>query len=373
MKIEEFDYHLPVELIAQHPTRRRADSRMLVVSRSENQFEDSTFRRLPEFLAPGDVLVTNNSRVLPARLFGHRLGLKSLPIGKRNPKRSEYLSRQIEVLLVRPLDEGVWEALVRPGRKIRTGERLIFEGPERTRVPKDSDKITHMEAEVVGRGEFGLRTLRFSDPASLAKNLQRIGRVPLPPYIRRPDEPSDRLRYQTVYATLPGSVAAPTAGLHFTKAMLAALERRGIQRAEITLHVSLGTFQPIHEAEIEAHRLHPERFLIAPAAAETLNRALAQGRRIAAVGTTTVRALEHVAAQHGGHIEPTSGETQLFIQAGFPFRVVGALLTNFHLPRTTLLMLVAAFAGRDLILSAYEHAVRQRYRFYSYGDCMLIL
>ncbi|MBI2819199.1 MAG: tRNA preQ1(34) S-adenosylmethionine ribosyltransferase-isomerase QueA [Acidobacteria bacterium] len=373
MRLEEFDYPLPAELIAQYPARRRSDSRMLVVYRKESRVEDSQFRRLPEYLAPGEVLALNNSRVLPARLFGHRLGVKSQPIGKRNPKRKEYLSTEIEALLVRPLEEGAWEALVRPGRKVRTGERLIFEGSKGTLPSVTKKKSTPMEAEVLGRGEFGLRTLRFSDPASLAKNLERIGHVPLPPYIRRPDEQSDRVRYQTVYAKQPGSVAAPTAGLHFTRSMLAALQARGIERVEITLHVSLGTFQPIHAEEIAGHRLHPETFSIAPKAAAALNQALEDGRRIVAVGTTTVRTLEHVAAQHDGRIEPASGETELFIQPGFCFRVVGGLLTNFHLPRTTLLMLVAAFAGRELILAAYEHAVRQRYRFYSYGDCMLIL
>jgi S-adenosylmethionine:tRNA ribosyltransferase-isomerase len=370
MNLDQFDYALPAELIAQYPARRRSDSRMLVVFRNEKRFEDSLFRRLPEYLVPGDVLAMNNSRVLPARLYGHRLGLRSQPIGKRNPKRTEYLSKEIEVLLVRQMDQCTWEALVRPGRKVRTGERLVFESlasnvPERGSV--------RMEAEVLGRGEFGVRTLRFSDAASLTRNLERIGHVPLPPYIRRPDEKSDRARYQTVYASQPGSVAAPTAGLHFTKPMLSALSERGIERVEITLHVSLGTFQPIHESQISNHHLHPESFSVSKKAAAVLNRALADARRVVAVGTTTVRTLEHIAALHSGRIEPASGETELFIQPGFSFQVVAALLTNFHLPRTTLLMLVAAFGGRELILEAYKHAVRAGYRFYSYGDCMLIL
>jgi S-adenosylmethionine:tRNA ribosyltransferase-isomerase len=373
MKLDEFDYHLPAERIAKYPTRRRSDSRMLVVHRSDRRLEDSVFRRLPEYLASGDVLALNNSRVLPARLYGRRLGVRSQPIGKNNPKRKEYLSTEIEVLLVRPLDEGRWEALVRPGRKVRSGERLVFEGRDRQGAGVASQKGATLEAEVVGRGEFGLRTLRFSDARSLARNLERIGHVPLPPYIRRPDEQSDRRRYQTVYAKRPGSVAAPTAGLHFTRSILAALEARGVNRAEITLHVSLGTFQPIHEVELESHRLHPESFSIGAPEATVLNQALRAGRRILAVGTTTVRTLEHVAAQRCGRIEPTSGETELFIQPGYRFGVVGGLLTNFHLPRTTLLMLVAAFGGRDLILEAYEHAVREGYRFYSYGDCMLLL
>jgi S-adenosylmethionine:tRNA ribosyltransferase-isomerase len=246
----------------------------------------------------------------------------------------------------------------------------VFEGAGSAAPTRGKARL---EAEVLARGKFGLRTLRFSDAASLARNLERIGHVPLPPYIRRPDERSDRLRYQTVYAKQPGSVAAPTAGLHFTRRMLTALEARDIERVEITLHVSLGTFQPVHETNIASHRLHPETFSVDQSAADALNRARANARRIIAVGTTTVRTLEHVAAHHAGRIEPVTGETELFIQPGFAFQVVGGLLTNFHLPRTTLLMLVAAFAGRELILEAYHHAVRERYRFYSYGDCMLIL
>ncbi|MBI3934071.1 MAG: tRNA preQ1(34) S-adenosylmethionine ribosyltransferase-isomerase QueA [Acidobacteria bacterium] len=373
MNLEQFDYHLPVELIAQYPARRRSDSRMLVVYRKDGRFEDSMFRRLPAYFNSGDVLVLNNSRVVPARLFGHRLGVTSRPIGKRHPKRQEYLSSEIEVLLVRPLDEHTWEALVRPGRKVRTGERLIFGSTAAGGRNAFGKKSPRLEAEVIGRGEFGLRTLRFTAAASLAQDLDTLGHVPLPPYIRRPDEKRDRIRYQTVYAKSPGSVAAPTAGLHFTKSMLAALERRGVERVEITLHVSLGTFQPIHGKDVAKHRLHPETFSVEAGAAARLNRAIEDGRRVIAVGTTTARTLEHLAAQHGGRIEPMSGETELFIQPGFPFRIIGGLLTNFHLPRTTLLMLAAAFAGRELILAAYEHAVRERYRFYSYGDCMLIL
>ncbi len=338
---------------------------MLVVHRSEGRFFDSQFRRLPELLGPDDVLVVNNSRVLAARLFGRRAGLHALPVGKRNPRRREHLTAPIEALLVRPLGDGTWEALVRPGRKVPVGERLFFESAE--------GKPERIEAEVVGRGEYGLRRLRFADDASLERKLNRIGHVPLPAYIRRPDERLDRLRYQTVYARQPGSVAAPTAGLHLTRRMLGELETRGIEVVEITLHVGLGTFQPVHESQIEQHTLHPERFEITPGAAARLNRALEEKRRIVAVGTTSVRTLEHAALAGCVPIEPGSGDTQLFVMPGFRFQVVGGLLTNFHLPRTTLLMLVSAFAGRELILAAYEHAVRERYRFYSYGDCMLIL
>jgi S-adenosylmethionine:tRNA ribosyltransferase-isomerase len=315
-------------------------------------------------------LVLNNSRVIPARLFGRRIGVRSQPIGKRNPARGEYLTKQIEALLVRPLDERTWEALVRPGRKVRTGERLVFEWP--TPNAKSVAK-TRLEAEVIDRGEFGLRTLRFDDAGDVARRIERIGHVPLPPYIRRPDETSDRKRYQTVYAAERGSVAAPTAGLHFTQPILRKLAERGVKRAEVTLHVSLGTFQPIHEDQLATHRLHPESYSVDAAAARAVNTALDERRRVVAVGTTTLRTLEHVAAEHGGRIAPGRGETELFIQPGFRFRAVQGLLTNFHLPRTTLLMLVCAFAGSELTLAAYEHAVREHYRFYSYGDCMLIL
>jgi len=365
MNLEDFDYNLPSELIAQYPARRREDARMLVVHRSESRFADSQFRRLPELLRSGDLLVVNDSRVLPARLLGRRMGVRALPIGKRNPAKREYLSSVIEVLLVRPLGDGTWEALVRPGQKVGLGERLIFDA--RTGKP------IRLEAEVVGRGEYGLRTLRFAGEGAFERKLAQVGHVPLPPYIRRPDEKLDRRRYQTIYAERPGSVAAPTAGLHLTRRMMRELEEHGVEIVAITLHVSLGTFQPIHESAIERHILHPERFEITHEAAARLNRALDEKRRIVAVGTTSVRTLEHAALAGRGRIEPGSGETQLFIKPGFRFHVGGGILTNFHLPRTTLLMLVSAFAGRDLILAAYEHAVRERYRFYSYGDCMLIL
>ncbi|MBI2817424.1 MAG: tRNA preQ1(34) S-adenosylmethionine ribosyltransferase-isomerase QueA [Acidobacteria bacterium] len=376
MRLKDFDYHLPPDLIAQHPAPDRADSRMLVLDRAAGTFRDSCFRELAQILQPGDVLAVNNSRVLPARLFGHRVGVRSLPIGKKNPARREYLTTEIEVLLARQLDERTWEALVRPGRKIRTGEKIVFESPTHPLSHgrgSETGSGTTLEAEVVGRGEYGLRVLRFPEGVSFTERLEKIGHVPLPPYIHRADQQEDRARYQTVYARERGSVAAPTAGLHFTEEMLRQLEQRGIERVEITLHIGLGTFQPIHTEEITDHQMHPESFTVSPDAAERLNRALREKRRIVAVGTTTVRTLEHLAAEHDGTIVPSSGETRLFILTGFQFRVIGGLLTNFHLPRTTLLMLVSAFAGRELVLKAYEHAVQERYRFYSYGDCMLIL
>lgn len=371
MRLSDFDFHLPPGLIAQHPARRRADSRLLVLRRHTGAMEDRRFRDLPELLSPGDLLSVNNTRVIHARLFGRRSGVGAMRIGAHHPKRGEYLTARVEALLARQIDERTWEALVHPGRKIRVGERLTFTARE---GESSSDCL---EAEVVARGEYGLRTLRFTAAKGLAAKIARIGHVPLPPYIERPgsgwDERTDRLRYQTVYAQQAGSVAAPTAGLHFTKSVLEALASRGVERAVITLHVGLGTFQPIHTENIEEHVMHPEHYEIDGETALRLNRALDEHRRIIAVGTTTVRTLETVAAQNDGRIVAGAGDTRLFIKPGFPFRVVGGVLTNFHLPKSTLLMLISAFAGRENILAAYEHAVRERYRFYSYGDCMLIL
>lgn len=380
MRLTEFDFHLPPELIAQHPARRRADSRLLVLRRSSGALEDRRFRDLPDLLAPGDLLTVNNTRVIHARLFGRRSGVGAMQIGPHHPKQGEYLTARVEALLARQLDERTWEALVHPGRKVRVGERLTFTAETGT-SGESTRPADRLEAEVIARGEYGLRTLRFT-PASgsargLAAKIARIGHIPLPPYIERPatgwDERADRLRYQTVYAQRAGSVAAPTAGLHFTRPVLEALARRGVERAEVTLHVGLGTFQPIHTDNVDEHVMHPEYYEVSPEAALQLNQALEAGRRVVAVGTTSVRTLESVAAAHDGHIVAGSGETRLFIKPGFRFRVVGAMLTNFHLPKSTLLMLISAFAGREQILAAYEHAVRERYRFYSYGDCMLIV
>jgi S-adenosylmethionine:tRNA ribosyltransferase-isomerase len=352
MDLAEFDYELPGELIAQAPLEERAASRMLVVDRAAERFEDGWFRDFPAYLGPGDCLVLNDSRVFPARLYGHRAGVHALPIGKKNPKRREYLSGAVEVLLLRPMGGQQWEALVHPGRKMRVGEIVRFGGG--------------LEAEVVARREFGERTLRFRTDRDLYEEFEKIGHVPLPPYIKRADEAGDRERYQTVFARERGSAAAPTAGLHFTAEILEACRGRGAEIACVTLHVGLGTFQPIHGEHIEKHRLHSEHFHIT---AENAAR-MAAARRLVAVGTTSVRSIE--TAMRTGGFEETSGETDLFIYPGFEFRATGALLTNFHLPRTSLLLLVCALAGRELTLAAYRHAVEQRYRFYSYGDCMLI-
>src|SRR5579859_3258669 len=350
---------------------------MLHLRRESGSFKDRRFTDFPGLLRPDDLLVINNSRVFPARLYGRRGGLRAQPVSARNPAARDFLHGRVEVLLTRQLGPLEWQALVRPGRKIGVGEKIFFEA-EAPGSPEAAE--TKLVAEVTGRGEFGERTLRFEPVTDFFAAVEKLGHVPLPPYIDREDRPEDRDRYQTVYARpeMRGSIAAPTAGLHFTPEILAAIRARGIEIAEITLHVGLGTFQPVHVEMVEQHKLHRESFSISDAVAAQLNRALEQGRRIVAVGTTTVRTLEYAARQNPPtaeglpRISAGSGEADIFIYPEFDFRVVGALLTNFHLPKSTLLMLVAAFAGRENVLRAYAHAVAERYRFFSYGDCMLI-
>ncbi len=361
MLLKEFDYRLPSDLVAQHPLPERDASRMMVFDRAHQTFVDRVFRDIPEILRPGDIVVLNNTKVFPARLLGRRRGTTAQKIGKHNPARREFLSSEIELLLTRQEAGNVWQALVRPGRKVRTGEVLVFGDGE-------------LKAEILSRGEYGIRRVRLIPRhGPLEEVIDRLGHVPLPPYIHRADAQADRETYQTVFAKVRGAVAAPTAGLHFTARVLRELSERGIETCEITLHVGLGTFQPVRGERVENHKMESERFEISEVAASAINRALDEGRRVVAVGTTCVRALEHVARAHGGRVLPGRGETDLFILPGFEFRVARALLTNFHLPRSTLLMLVCAFAGRELTFGAYEHAVAQRYRFYSYGDCMLIV
>lgn len=362
MLVSDFDYHLPPELIAQQPLPDRAASRLLHLAPG-GELRDLSFRDFPGLLRPDDLLVLNNTCVFPARLFGHRSGARAQPVSPANPAAGEFLQGKVEVLLTRQLSAqpNDWECLVHPGRKIGIGEGLWF-GPDR-----------ELQAEVIARGGFGERTIRFRPVDDFFSLVERLGHVPLPPYIDRPDCLEDRERYQTVYSRERGSVAAPTAGLHFTPETFESLRQRGIETAEITLHVGLGTFQPIREEVVEQHQLHREWYSISPTAAERINAALSTGRRVVAVGTTTVRTLEHAASLSGGaRVEAGSGEADLFIYPGYQFRVVGALLTNFHLPKSTLLMLVSALAGRERVLAAYRHAVAQRYRFYSYGDCMFV-
>src|SRR5262245_1406697 len=336
---------------------------MLHLRRATGEFEDRKFFDLPDLLLPDDLLIVNNSRVFPARLFGHRSGSRAQPVSPRNPAARDFLQGKVEVLLTRQLAPFDWQALVRPGRKIGVGERITF------------GENCDLEAEVVSRGEFGERTLRFAQVPDFFAAVEKLGHVPLPPYIAREDRGEDRERYQTVYARpeARGSVAAPTAGLHFTPEILGKIRERGIEIAEITLHVGLGTFQPVHVENVENHKMHRESFSISESAAALINQAREQGRRVVAVGTTTVRTLEYSARQAtDGRIHAGSGEADIFIYPGFEFRVIGALLTNFHLPQSTLLMLVSAFAGRENILRAYQHAVAEGYRFFSYGDCMFI-
>ena len=363
MLVSDFRYHLPEELIAQEPLADRAASRMLHLGASSGRFDDRQFREFPELLRPGDLVVFNNTRVFPARLYGRRGGVKAQPVSRRNPAAREFLQGRIEVLLTRQLQQepNEWECLVRPGRKIGVGERLFF------------GKQDELQAEVIGRGEFGERRIRFAPVEDFFGLVEKIGHIPLPPYIAREDSSGDRERYQTVYARERGSVAAPTAGLHFTPEILGRMRERGIETAEVTLHVGLGTFQPVRTERVEEHRLHSEAYSISEEAAERINRARREGRRIVAVGTTTVRTLEYAAqCEDPGEVRAGAGEANLFIYPGYKFQVVQALLTNFHLPQSTLLMLVCALGGKENVIPAYEHAVRERYRFYSYGDCMLV-
>jgi S-adenosylmethionine:tRNA ribosyltransferase-isomerase len=359
----EFNYNLPRQLIAQEPLPERAASRLLHLDRGSGTIRDGWFRDFPSLLRPDDLVVFNNTRVFPARLYGRRSGRKAQPISPRNRAAPNFLAGRVEVLLTRQISAqpNEWECLVHPGRKIDVGERLFFGNHD------------ELEADIVGRGGFGKRRLRFHAMNDFLGVLEQIGHIPLPPYIARDDRPSDRERYQTIYARHRGSVAAPTAGLHFTTEILQQMRTRGIETAEITLHVGLGTFQPVRVEQIEDHRLERESYAISEEAALKLNRARLERRRVVAVGTTTVRTLEDCFRRSGKHcLEPGTGEADLFIYPGYQFEVVGGLLTNFHLPQSTLLMLVSAFAGKQAVLEAYEHAVEEKYRFYSYGDCMFV-
>ncbi len=333
---------------------------MLHLSRETGKLRDTQFTEFPTLMRSGDLMVVNNSKVFPARLLGRRSGSRAQPVSPRNPAARDFLQGEVEVLLTRKTAELEWQALVRPGRKIGVGERLSF---------GDNNQL---RAGVTARGSFGERTLKFDPVPDFFATVEKLGHVPLPPYIVREDTTADRERYQTVYAQQKGSVAAPTAGLHFTPEILASIRERGIEIAEITLHVGLGTFQPIRVNEVEQHKMHRESFSITEAAATQINRALDEKRRVVAVGTTTVRTLEFAASLGNGRIRAGTNEADIFIYPGFQFQVIGALLTNFHLPKSTLLMLVSAFAGRDNVLKAYEHAVKEQYRFFSYGDCMFI-
>jgi S-adenosylmethionine:tRNA ribosyltransferase-isomerase len=352
--VEDFDFELPTELIAQQPPEVRGQSRMLAMDRANGTLRDGSFADLPSLLNPGDLLVLNDSRVIPARLYARRTSVRD----RQEP------TGQVEVLLTEPAGDNCWRALVKPGKKVGVGERLVF--------PSSSGEI-ELEAEVLERAEFGERLLRFAPIGDFFAAVDRIGHMPLPPYIRRSDADADRNRYQTVFSREPGSVAAPTAGLHFTPQILDDLAARGVEIVRVTLHVGLGTFAPLRVSRLDEIRLHRERYTLSESTADAINRAVKEGRRIVAAGTTVVRTLEHCAMQvAGSELKPHSGVTEIFISPGFEFRLVGALLTNFHLPKSSLLILVSAFAGREAMLAAYRHAVEHGYRFFSYGDCMWI-
>jgi S-adenosylmethionine:tRNA ribosyltransferase-isomerase len=372
--VSDFNFDLPEDLIAQSPPAIRGTSRMLHLNRTTGSFQDDAFTNLPHYLNAGDLLILNDSRVIPARLYATRARSAHTQASSPDP------TGRIEVLLTqrRPGEDNTWSALVRPSRKIQPGEHLHF---------ADENNAIVLTAEVLTTADFGERTLRFAPSSEPFHSiLDRIGHMPLPPYIRRDDAQEDRTRYQTVYANQPGSAAAPTAGLHFTPEVLAALKTKGVQIEYVTLHVGLGTFQPIRATHLADIRLHAEHYTLPAATATAINAALAEKRRIIAAGTTTTRTLEHCALLSAPplgsemwvpRLEPHSGQTSIFILPGHQFRIVQGLLTNFHLPQSTLLMLVSALAGaeqgRELVLAAYKHAVEQRYRFFSYGDCMLLL
>ena len=348
MDVREFDFELPPELIAQEPPRERGGSRLLHLDRATGAIRHTHVTALPDLLRAGDLVVVNDTRVFPARLLGRRV-----PSGGA-----------VECLLVARVapDGEVWEALMHPGQKLKPGAQVVFDG------------VHTIHGEILEQRFFGRRIVRLwtEDGSTIDESVDAIGHIPLPPYIKRDDAPADRDRYQTVFARERGSIAAPTAGLHFTPAILDALRAHDIDMATITLHVGYGTFQPVRVERVEDHRVEAERYEISAAAAAAISRARADGRRIVAVGTTTTRTLEHLARAGDGAIAPRRGVTDLFIYPGFEFRIVGALLTNFHLPKSSLLMLVAAFAGLDRVRTAYDAAVAAGYRFYSYGDAMLI-
>lgn len=361
MKLADYDYHLPEDRIAQFPVQRRDASRLMVVDRSLGRFHHTQFAQIGEFLPQPALLVLNNTKVIPARLIGQKIASQH-QVGTGNGAPGA----KIEFLLLDRKDESVWEVLVKPGKRVSTGTRVVFGDGQLT-------------ARVLARTERGSRLVRFRYDGDFYAVLSEVGSVPLPPYIKRTPTPIDDERYQCVYAESEGAVAAPTAGLHFTPELFARLKAADIETVELTLHVGLGTFQPVKVTEVEAHKMHAEYFEISDQSAARLNGAMEQKEQIVAVGTTSVRAVETATSGGGRNTDVTStvlpyqGYTDIFIYPGYRFKAIDALITNFHLPKSTLLMLVSAFAGHELIREAYQEAIKQKYRFYSYGDAMLIL
>ena len=346
MKITDFDYELPKELIAQKPANKREESRLMVLNRKEKTIDHKMFYNIIDYLNKGDLLVMNNSKVIPARLYGEKVGTGA----------------KIEFLLIKRIENDIWETMVKPGKRLKPGDKVIFSNDSK------------FEAEILEYGKDGTRIVRFDYEGIFYERLDEIGKMPLPPYIERESKEEDKDRYQTVYSEEPGSVAAPTAGLHFTEDILNKLKDKGVNIAYVTLHVGIGTFRPVKCENIEEHEMHFEEYTISADNEKIINDALSKNKRVVAVGTTSVRTLESVAyeTKEGYRVKSGDGSTGIFIYPGYKFKIVDSMITNFHLPKSTLLMLISAFYNREDILKAYETAVKEEYRFFSYGDSMLI-
>lgn len=340
MKVTEFDYELPEELIAQTPIEKRDESRLMVLNRKNNTIEHKTFKDIIDYLEPGDCLVRNNTKVIPARIYGKK-----------------ETGANIEFLLLNNIEGDIWETIVRPGNKLHIGTKVIF-----------GDGL--LTAEILDTMPVGTRKVLFTYKGIFNEILDKIGLMPLPPYIH--EELKEKDRYQTVYAKYEGSAAAPTAGLHFTNELLEKIEQKGIDIANVTLHVGIGTFRPVKEDTVEAHEMHSEHFYIKQEDCDKINKAKKNGKRVIAVGTTSCRVLETIANPENGTVEPIEGDTQIFIYPGYTFKCIDGLITNFHLPQSTLLMLVSALAGKEYIMKAYNEAVQEKYKFFSFGDAMFI-
>lgn len=362
MKIDEFDYNLPEHLIAQKPADRRDGSRLLVVHRSTETIEHKHFYDILDYLKPGDCLVLNDSRVLPARLYGRKLQKQA---GAKEP------GAKVEFLLIKRKDGDQWETMVRPGRRLKPGDTVCFSG-----AGSDLPDQPLLRANILDYGEDGTRIAEFEYEGIFMERLEEIGSMPLPPYIERPGDEADKERYQTVYSRIEGSVAAPTAGLHFTEDLLKKAEAKGVELAYVTLHVGIGTFRPVKCENVEDHHMHFEEYTISEEAAGTINRAKQEGRRVISVGTTSTRTVESAAffddAAGCWQVKAGSASTGIFIYPGYAFKIIDSLITNFHLPKSTLLMLISALYDREKILKVYEEAIREEYRFFSYGDAMFI-